>query len=215
MSYQIDHLFVLSRDHEDAARRLAAAGFSLASRRDHPGQGTANRCVHLENGYLEIMWVARKHETVSAVTRPTGIDERSRWSETSASPVGIALRGQDDSMRPFPCFAYRPAYLPGEAAILIADEPVAAGAPLVFVLPSELKSHGVALDHQNGARRITSLAVTATVDPAASPALAMLRQGGLCTVVVGKDPGLHVELDDGRQGQRLDLNPWTPLVVVW
>ena len=60
--------------------------------RDHPGQGTANRCIFFENGYLELLWVADRGEVTAAITRPTELDRRSRWRETAASPFGIALR---------------------------------------------------------------------------------------------------------------------------
>ena len=215
MSYQIDHLFVLSACHRAASRSLVEAGFSLAPRRVHSGQGTANACVHLENGYLEILWVERPDEVKSTTTRPTGLAERSCWTETGASPVGIALRARDEAAPSFPCFAYRPAYMPGAAAIMIADEPIAVGAPLIFVLPPELKGRAVAVDHANGARRITSMTVLSTLAPARSPALALLQECGLCHIEIASAPGLAVELDHGRQGQRLELAPETPLTLLW
>ncbi len=215
MSYQIDHVFVLTAGHELAVEGLQRAGFAVAPRRGHPGQGTANRCVHLENGYVELLWVDRRDEAVSPLTRPTGLDERSRWTETAASPIGIALRGPANAAPPFPCRSYRPQYLPGDTEILIADEPAARGAPLIFVLPAQLKGHDVELAHANGTRRMTSIEVACTVAPDASPALTMLQQRGLCGVKMASQPALHVDIDRGGQGRTLDLGPQTPLTLVW
>jgi hypothetical protein len=215
MSYQIDHVFVLTAAPEAACRMLADALFSVAPRRDHPGQGTANACVHMENGYLELLWIDRPDEAVSDLTRPTGLDERARWRETGASPIGVALRGPADAPPPFAWRDYRPRFMPGDAAIAIADEPAARGAPLVFVLPGGLAGHKVAVDHANGARRITSMAIGSAPAPDASPSLAMLRRQGLCRIDVAAVPSLDIELDHGRHGRSLDLAPHAPLTLTW
>ena len=152
---------------------------------------------------------------MSPLTRPTGFDERARWTETSASPIGVALRGPAKGALPFPCRSYRPRFLPDDTEIMIADEPVERGTPLVFLLPPQLRGHDVEIDHENGARRITSIVVTCKTAPDTSPALAKLRELGLCDVNVASTPALHVEVDGGRQGQTLDLNPQAPLTLVW
>jgi hypothetical protein len=105
--------------------------------------------------------------------------------------------------------------LPAGAAIAIADEPVGDGAPLVFVLPGALAGHDVDIDHGNGARRITSIAVGSVSVPDVSPSLAMLRQCGLCRIDVAAIPHLHIELDHGRRGRSLDLAPHAPLTLTW
>ena len=215
MSYQIDHVFVLTTAHLAAAQGLQEAGFAVALRRDHPGQGTANVCIHMENGYVELLWVDRRDEVVSPLTRPTGLDERSRWTETSASPIGIALRGPADAAPPFPCRSYRPKFLPGDTEILIADEPVEQGAPLVFLLPPKLKGHDVEVAHTNRTRRMTSIEVACTIAPDVSPALTMLQELGLCDVAYASRPALHVDIDRGGQGRMLDLNPQACLTLAW
>ncbi len=217
MAFRLDHVFVLTDAYDAAAGRLSEAGFTVAARRDHPGQGTANRCVFFENGYLEFLWVAGRGEVTAAITRPTELDGRSRWKDTAASPFGIALRGDSDAggAIPFPYVPYRPAYLPEPSAILLADEPASRGAPLVFVLPPGLPAHGSGPDHACGATAVSDVVVASTVAPSVSPALTMLAQNKLCRVEVAMAPLLHIELDRGRQGRSIDLGPQTPLSIAW
>ena len=192
-------------------------GLSVAAQRSHPGQGTANRCVYFENGYLEFLWVANRSEATASMTRPTELDERSRWRETACSPFGIALRQDSNASDPipFPFIPYRPAYLPEPSAILLADEPAARGAPLVFMLPPDLPGHGSGSDHACGATVVSDVVLASTVTPSVSPALTMLAQHRLCRVEVATAPHLHVVLDQGRQGFSIDLEPDTPLSIAW
>ncbi len=217
MGYRLDHIFVLTDAHEDAMARLAEAGFAVSTQRNHPGQGTANRCVFFENGYLELLWVADRAEVCSATTQPTELDERSRWRETAASPFGIALRGGPEAggAVPFPYIPYRPAYLPEPSAILLADEPATRGVPLVFVVPPDLAAHGSGPSHACGAKAVSDVVVTSTVTPSVSPALTMLSHHKLCRVEVAMAPHVHIELDHRHQGRSIDLGPDTPLSVSW
>jgi len=67
----LDHLVVAVRDLEAAADRWHRLGFTLTPRGRHPEWGTANRCVLLEGGYVELLAVAEPE---------------------AASPVATALR---------------------------------------------------------------------------------------------------------------------------
>ena len=217
MAFRLDHLFVLTDAHDAAVERLSEAGFTVAAQRDHPGQGTANRCIFFENGYLEFLWVADRDEVTAPITRPTELDERSRWRETAASPFGIAMRVDPSAGDPvpFPYIPYRPAYLPEPAAILLADEPAARGAPLVFVVPPDLAARGSGPNHACGAQAVSDVRLAATVTPSVSPALTMLAQHKFCQIEVASAPHLHIELDQGRQGLSIDLGPDTPLSIAW
>ncbi|KAB2851674.1 MAG: VOC family protein [Hyphomicrobiaceae bacterium] len=53
----IDHVLVLASDLEAAAGRYERLGFTLTPRGAHLGQGTHNRCVMLEDQYLELIAV--------------------------------------------------------------------------------------------------------------------------------------------------------------
>jgi hypothetical protein len=60
---EIDHALVLAADLGVAAGRFERLGFILTPRGVHTGQGTHNRCIMLEDQYLELIAVHAASET--------------------------------------------------------------------------------------------------------------------------------------------------------
>ena len=57
----IDHVLVAVRDLERAAERWQGLGFALTPPGVHPRWGTANRCIMLENSYIELIGFTGEH----------------------------------------------------------------------------------------------------------------------------------------------------------
>lgn len=60
----VDHVLIAVEDLNEAAEQCRKLGFHVTEGGAHPGRGTANRLVVLENAYLELNAVqdrARRH----------------------------------------------------------------------------------------------------------------------------------------------------------
>ncbi len=129
--WELDHVFVMTPRGGDRGEELASRGFVESGRREHVGQGTANRCFMFRNAYLELLYPTDEAALGSPLVRPTRLLERARWRESGVSPFGVCLRGQGGQGEPpVPTWAYRPPYLPPGGSIPIAED--AAGGPLLF-----------------------------------------------------------------------------------
>ena len=226
----LDHLFALPRGLDPAAplagatleaadafsRALRAAGFREGSSRAHPGQGTANRRLFLDDLMIECLSV----DDATALDHPRGAVLRlgTRFRDPSASGLGLAFRPDADApgALPAPDFdavAYRPAYLPESLHIDVAREPSVA-APLLFHLPFARRPPGVPeddqpRDHANGARRVAALRLET---PAALPdAVRAALDGVGIARATGPAECLHLRLDGPADGFELDLRPRLPL----
>lgn len=223
--FEFDHFFVFTEPGAPALDQLLAQGLREGSPNVHPGQGTANRRVFLRNGMLEFLWVHDAAEVQSEVIAPTKLWERSRSEVTGFSPFGLSLRWREGlegtPSLPFATWPYRPPYLPPTLAAIDMAADTADCEPLVFLIPFGQRPDAAPadrrqpLDHPNGWQHITALRLTLTGDRPLSPALAILQTAGVATFRRGPAPLAEIEIDGGRQGQRLDLRPQLPLCLIW
>ncbi len=88
---ELDHVFCLVDDLDQAASRVQSAGWVLDAGSVHAGQGTRNRRLVWREQYLELLWVA---DALEARANPLRLDRRGDWSTTGASPFGFGLRGE-------------------------------------------------------------------------------------------------------------------------
>ena len=120
----VDHVFVLCDETAPEAEALIEAGLDEGAANTHPGQGTACRRFFFRNLYLELLWVHDRTEAASESTQRLRLLER--WVERrNACPFGVMLRSPSETLHealPFPSWAYRPKYLPGGAAIDVAED---------------------------------------------------------------------------------------------
>lgn len=210
-AFILDHVFVAVDPESVAPRRLEAAGFALAPPREHPGQGTANVCLRLDGGYLELLWARDTAELATPAVHAIGLGRRLDWRLTGASPFGLLLRGAEGAAPPFPTVPYRAPFGDGRFVFQVADEPVEAGMPLVAILPPDLPSHGGGTTHPNGVSRFG--AVGLDLPRRESAALAWMERAGLVTVRETAAPGMTLTLGDS--GVALDLAPDVPLCLRW
>ena len=113
MALHLHHAFVFTAVGAPEAEGLLNAGLVEGSPNTHPGQGTANRRIFFERGFLELFWVHDEHEAQSPLTAPTKLWDRWAGRGRTANPFGICLSSADgvDSNLPFPTWAYRPKLL--------------------------------------------------------------------------------------------------------
>jgi len=82
--YGFDHAAIAVRDLRAAVERFSKIGFHVEAGGNHPGFGTANALIHLENGYVELLAV----EDVE-VARAAGIRRRELVEYLEARPGGL------------------------------------------------------------------------------------------------------------------------------
>lgn len=63
----IDHVLIAVRDLDEAASRWRRLGFTLTPRGGHPEWGTANHCMMLAQGYLELIGVTGAGDKAAAI----------------------------------------------------------------------------------------------------------------------------------------------------
>jgi hypothetical protein len=91
MSLELDHVFCLVDDLDQAASRVESAGWVLDPGSVHAGQGTRNRRLAWREQYLELLSVT---DALEAQANPLRLNRRGGWRTTGASPFGFGLRGE-------------------------------------------------------------------------------------------------------------------------
>jgi hypothetical protein len=222
MSFEVDHVFLLTDAGAPVADRLVDAGFTEGTSRTHPGQGTTNRRFFVENAMFELLWVSDETEASGEPAGRTRLLDRWRGRATNTSPVGVCLRptvadedretaDRTDSNEPAPfsTWTYRPPYLPADRPIYVAENADILVEPFLFVLPWAHPPADLPI-HESGAETLTDLTVRtpAVADP--SPSLRAVD--GLLRLALGAH---HLELgfDGGQQGVTLDFRPDAPLTI--
>ncbi len=89
-SLGLDHIVVLVRDLNAAAKDYERLGFTVAPEMRHAGFGTANRIVLLQNNFIELVGVVAPDELAGP-----GIMIRDRLESHGPGPFGISLNSED------------------------------------------------------------------------------------------------------------------------
>jgi len=90
---ELDHIFCMMTDPDQAAQRLEDDGWVLDGGQAHRGQGTRNRRLAWPGQFFELLWVVDAAEARANALR---LDRRADWHSTGASPFGLAFRGEID-----------------------------------------------------------------------------------------------------------------------
>jgi hypothetical protein len=224
---ELDHVFVVVQP--GAAAEVAAlqcAGLTVASRvAQHPGQGTASRAALFENAYLELIWVdssvAIDAEHASAAQ---WFRDAAAWRASGHSPFGLGLRRLpgDTAALPVPVKREVAEWLEPGTAYELLRQPGDSLAAEFFVVPaSRSVPNWIAsvrqraphlLQHPGGGHKVTRVRVHGPVKQHPI-AFRVLRPKPVEMVRTAK-PLLELELDNGVRGERVDLRPVLPLVVV-
>lgn len=197
MALHLHHVFVCTSVSAPEAKDLLDAGLVEGSPNTHLGQGTANRRFFFDSGFLELLWVYDEREAKSPLTAPTKLWDR--WAERgrATNPFGICFSSRDGagSVLPFPSWAYRPDYLPGERCILFADN-LPLSEPEVFVLswPQDQSSPKTEpMRHPLGLCEMRSVSVGLPGPTSISGSLRAIRDAGLVKVHHSATPELVIE----------------------
>ena len=91
---ELDHVFCMVSDPEQAVRRLQDDGWVLDAGQAHRGQGTRNRRLLWPEQYFELLWLT---DAAEARVNPLRLDRRADSTTTGASPFGLGFRGQIES----------------------------------------------------------------------------------------------------------------------
>ena len=205
MALHLHHAFVFTSVGAPEAEGLLNAGLVEGSPNTHPGQGTANRRIFFERGFLELFWVHDELEAQSPLTAPTKLWDRWAGRGRTANPFGICLSSADgvDSNLPFPTWAYRPNYLSEGRAILFADN-MPLSEPEVFVpsWPQDQASPKTEpTRHPLGLCEMRSVSIGLRDATSISSTLRAIKDAGLVKVHHSATPELVVEFTSQKEVQ--------------
>lgn len=217
MNWELDHLFFATSEPETLERELVEFGVAFAPHRTHPGQGTANACAMFENAYVEILWAHDRSELRSEVVQPLGLDERIRWRETGACPVGFCFKPSDlasgPATWPFATWRYKPAYVTVGDGISIVTPPRHLSEPVIFVSTSRRPQGGH--EHRGTRRVLTGVHMSRPVSSSTmSPGVEWFVKNSLVSMSDGAGYLLELEWDQGQQGEIHDLSA-APIRIRW
>jgi hypothetical protein len=128
---ELDHVFCMVGDPDEAARRLEQDGWVLDAGQAHHGQGTRNRRLRWPQQYLELLWLT---DAAEARANPLRLDRRADWSRTRASPLGLGFRGQIEPADADEFWLYDAL---GPRIWIHRDDERRPESPLVFVLEAD------------------------------------------------------------------------------
>ena len=220
---EVDHVFVSASVGAPEGDGLVELGLVEGSPNRHPGQGTANRRFFFANAMLELAWVHDAVEAQSETEPARRLHFWERWvgRDGSACPFGVCLRptaGTSD-VAPFPSWEYRPSYSP--VGLPVATNSTVDAEPLVFYIPMHRRMDTAPpqrrepYEHALPIRELTSLRMFSPGAAALSPAMLAALRTGAFSFQRAASPLLELGFDGERHGQRADLRPALPLILLW
>jgi TolB protein len=224
---ELDHVFIVVKPGalgEIAALRSAGVNVGSDTRR-HEGQGTASVAAFFENAYLELIWVdstvavAPEHKATARWFR-----DAAAWRTSGHSPFGLGLRRRPGDIDPLPVPVQREAapWLGPDAAYEVLHQPSDSRAADFFVVPKRAsvptwiagvrEREPELLRHPGGGREITLVRLLGL--PKHQPAAFRILRPNRIEMARAAHPLLELYLDNGTKGERVDLRPVLPLVIV-
>lgn len=222
-SVEVDHVFVSASVGAPEGDRLIELGLVEGSPNRHPGQGTVNRRFFFANAMLELIWVEDAAEAQSEAEPARRLHLWERWAGRggAACPFGVCLRptAGTSEVAPFPSWEYRPSY--SHASMPVADNSTVDAEPLVFYIPVHRRidtappERREPYEHTLPIRELTSLRMFSPGAAALSPAMLAALRTGAFSFQRAASPLLELGFDGERHGQRADLRPALPLILLW
>jgi hypothetical protein len=219
---EIDHIFICVPPAANEAELLIDFGFKEGSGNIHPGQGTANRRFFFDNIMLELLFLTDAEEAQSELTRPTMLYQRLTSECNEVSPFGLCFRPAIDdrgNAASFPCWAYRPTYLPPELHIDVADAPV--DEPMWFFLSfasrpdKSLRCQKEPRNHTNGISELWSIEITSPKAGDLSTTAEIVAVTPNIKFLSGENHLLSLCFNDLQAGLVKDFQPDLPLIIKW
>ena len=223
MTFEFDHLFILTDIGASEANRLSSFGLVEGASRIHHGQGTANRCFFFHNAMLELLWIHDPEEAKSEPIHLTRLWERSTNRNNGACPFGICLRpakGSEDTVA-FSSWAYRPPYLPETRSIAVGTNSDVLTEPMLFQISFSQRPDRYSgqksqpLEHGVGLREITRVELVSPAANNPSPELQAVLETNQVKLRIGIEYFVELGFDGEVQGQQVDFRPGLPLVISW
>ncbi len=223
MTFELDHLFILTKPGAPAAQKLIDFGLTEGPSNIHPGQGTANRRFFFQNAMVELLWVHDQEETRSELTAPTTLGQRFQHRGQAASSFGLCLRSSQASSTepPFPGWQYHPTYLPESLFVWIGNNVTQLAEPFLFYLsfggrpdakPVDRRSP---LEHSIGFKEITAVHIQLPHCTQLSPELQAVAAVDGIALAPGETEHLEITFDQGIAGQSISFAPELPLSFRW
>jgi Glyoxalase-like domain len=200
----IDHSLIGVRDLDGARRRFESLGFTLTPRGRHVGWGTANHCVMLEAGYIELLGIIDASQFVNDLDKLLAERE---------GLLGLAF-GADDAealtaaLKTAGCLADGPKTL--KRSLELPEGDVLPEFRLLFLprealpdlrgffcqhLSPEILRRPEWLRHENGARRLAGLTVASDRPQALAEAYGRIFGAAAVRRAAG---GIEIETGSGR-----------------
>ncbi len=224
---ELDHVFITVRPGAEAEiAALRSAGLTVDSMvTRHEGQGTASVGVMFRNAYLELIWpdstvsVEPQHAETARWFR-----DAEAWRASGQSPFGLGLHRMpgDTAALPVPVELEPAEWLePGAAYELLRQPPDSLAAELFVVPPISAVPSWIErlrerspelLQHPGGGDEVALVRIHGP--PEHEPAAFLVLRPARVEMIRGSEPLLELHLTGGDRGQRVDLRPILPLVVV-
>ena len=223
MTFEFDHLFVMTDQGAEVADRLLALGFVQGISRVHPGQGTTNRCFFFQNAMLEFLWVHNSAEAQFEGIQRTHLWERWRDRNSGICPFGICLRPTADSVRTiaFDYWDYSPPYMPENLSFAVGNNSEILTEPMFFQTPFGKRPDQQPIEkrvpfvHPIGIQEITRLELVSPMADYPSPEMRSVLETGQLKLRFGEEYWIELGFDGESQGEHIDFRPEIPLIINW
>lgn len=211
MNFALHHIFILVETEALVAEELVSIGMPEAPPNVHQGQGTSNRRFFFSNCALELLWIHDVLEAENGLGKNMLLVKRSQ--DPQASPFGIILHGGErEDSKPFPGWAYQPAYFEQPWTFHVGANSSNILEPLCVYAP--FLPQNSALSATQPFSFVSHVKVITTSTPL-SPVLESIDSVDEISVEVGFQHLMIVSFGNGAMGNTKDFRPRMPLIVHW
>jgi hypothetical protein len=220
----LDHFFILVEPEAKVVNLLLELGLEESFSRDHPGQGTSNRCFSFSNSKLELLWLRDEQEANNGPAN--GLRFPDRLTNKEASPFGLIFKRaatvidnkkeSGDLAMPFNGWRYQPDYFPAPMSFHVGNNSENLIEPLCIYVPfMESVEKAVDLVIEKGKfKSISHVHIRVQAD-SLSPELLIASQSEGLSVECGAEHLMEVTFDQKICGLSKDLRPDIPLILHW
>ena len=216
MKLELDHFFILVEPEAKVASLLVELGLEESFSRDHPGQGTSNRCFSFSNSKLELLWLRDEEEANNGPA--DGLKFPQRSTNKQASPFGlifnrtVSTKKTSDLEVPFNGWSYQPDYFPAPMAFHVGSNSENIKEPLCIYVPFMEPVERVI---EKGRFKSISHVHVIVLEASLSEELLAASQSDGLSVECGAEHLMEISFDQTACGLSKDLRPGLPLILHW
>jgi len=224
MKLALDHFFILVEPEAKVADLLVELGLEESFSRDHPGQGTSNRCFSFSNSKLELLWLRDEDEANNGPAHKMKFPQRAGNSE--ASPFGLIFNRTENSdlTMPFDGWSYQPDYFPAPMAFHVGNNSGNLIEPLCIYIPfmDPVEKQVDRVSEKGKFKSISNVHIHVPAE-SLSPELLIASQAEGLSVECGEGHLMEVTFTSANNdsdiakpaGLSKDLRPELPLILHW